>query len=103
MLLEKSDEFTDIGKRVRAFGEKMEVIGHYTEGMKEKIAAGGILFEEPQNILSERRMMQPGFAGVAANGDEVEALTEIVRGRQPGVLAMIGHGADVYIIVGNSG
>jgi hypothetical protein len=101
-LLEKPDEFADIGRRVRAFGEKMEVIGHYTEGVKEKIVASGILFEEPQNILNERRrMMQPGFAAVAANGDEVEALTEIVRGRQPGVLAMVGHGGDVYIIVGN--
>jgi len=78
-LLEKPDKFTDIGSRVCAFGEKMEVIGHYTEGVKEEIVAGGILFEKPQNFLSERRMMQPGFAGVAANGDEVAALTEIVR------------------------
>ena len=101
-MLEKPDKFADIRRRVRAFGEKMEVIGHYTEGVKEKIVAGGILFEEPQNFLSERRMMQPGFATVAANGDEVAALTEIVRGGQAGVLAMVGHGADVYIIVGNS-
>jgi hypothetical protein len=103
VLLEKPDEFADIGKRVPAFGEKMEVIGHYTEGVKEKTVAGGILFEEPQNILSERRTMQPGFAAVAANGDEVEALTEIVRGGQTGVLAMVGHGGDVYTIVGNIG
>ena len=102
-MLEKPDEFANIGSRVRAFGEKMEVIGHYTEGVKEEIVAGGILFEEPQNFLSERRMMQPGFAGVAANGDEVAALTEIVRGGQTGVLAMVGHGGDVYIIIGNSG
>jgi hypothetical protein len=46
-------------------------------------------------------MMQPGLAGVAANGDEVSALTEIVRGGQTGVLAMVGHGGDVYIMVGN--
>ena len=103
-MLEKPDEFADIGRRVPAFGEKMEVIGHYTEGVKEKIVAGGILFEEPQNILSERRrMMQPGFAAVAANGYEVEALTEIVRGGQTGVLAMVRHGGDVYIVVGNIG
>ena len=101
MLLEKPDEFADIGRRVPAFGEKMEVIGHYTEGVKEKIVAGGILLEEPQNILSERRTMQPGFAGVAANGDEVEALPEIVRGGQTGVFAMVGHGGDVYNIDGN--
>jgi len=102
-LLKYPYKFADIGKRVPAFGEKMEVIGHYTEGVKEKIVAGGILFEEPQNILRERRMMQPGFAAIAANGDEVVALTEIVRGWQTGVLAVVGHGGDVYIIVGNSG
>jgi hypothetical protein len=101
VLLEKPYEFADIGSWVRAFGEKMEMIGHYTEGVKEEMAAGGILFEEPQNILREWRMMQPGLAGVAANGDEVSALTEIVRGGQTGVLAMVGHGGDVYIIVGN--
>ena len=100
-MLEKPDKFADIGSRVRGFGEKMEVIGHYTEGVKEEIVAGGIFFEEPQNFLSERRMMQPGFAGVAANGDEVAAFTEIVRGGQTGVLAMVGHGGDVYTIVGN--
>jgi hypothetical protein len=102
MLLEKPDKFADIGCRVCAFGEKMEMIGHYTEGVKEKIAAGGILFEEPQNFVSERRIMQPGFAGVATNGDEVAELTEIVRRGQTSVLAMIGHGGDVYIIIGNS-
>jgi hypothetical protein len=103
VLLEKPYEFADIGSRVPAFGEKMEVIGHYTEGVKEEIVAGGILFEEPQNTLSERRMMQPGFAAVTANRDEVAALTEIVRGWQTGVLAVVGHGGDVYIIVGNIG
>ena len=103
VLLKYPYKFADIGKRVPAFGEKMEVIGHYTEGVVEKIIAGGILFEEPQNILSERRIMQPGSASVAANGDEVEALTEIVRGGQTGVLAMVRHGGDVYIIVGNIG
>ncbi len=51
--------------------------------------------------MSERRTMQPGFAGVAANGDEVEALPEIVRGGQTGVFAMVGHGGDVYNIDGN--
>ena len=102
MLLENPDEFADIGRRVPAFDKKMEMIGHYTEGVKEETVAGGILFEEPQNILSERQTMQPGFSAVAANGDEVAALTEIVRRGQAGVLAMVGHGGDVYIIVGNS-
>ena len=51
--------------------------------------------------MSERRTMEPGFAAVAANGDEVEALTEIVRGGQTGVLAMVGHGRNMYIIVSN--
>ena len=100
-MLEKPDEFAKIGSGMRAFGQKMEVIGHYTEGVKEEIVAGGILFEKPQNFLSERRMIQPGLAGVAANGNEVAALTEIVRGWQTGVLAMVGHGGDVYIIVSN--
>jgi hypothetical protein len=101
-LFEEPDEFADIGGRVRSFGEKMKVIGHYTEGVKQEIAAGGILFEEPQNILREGRMMQPGFATIAADGDEVAALAGIVRGRQTGVLAVVGHGGDVYIIVSNS-
>ncbi|HET7106069.1 MAG TPA: hypothetical protein VFI38_04610 [Candidatus Acidoferrum sp.] len=100
-MFEQSDEFADIGRRVPAFRQKMEVIGHYTEGVEKKIVAGGILFEEPQNILSERRMMQPGFAGVAANSDEVKALTEIARRGQTGVFAMVGHGGDVYTIVSN--
>ena len=47
-------------------------------------------------------MIEPGFAAVTANGDEVAALTEIVRRGQAGVLAMVGHGGDVYIIVSNS-
>ena len=102
-MLEKPDKFADIGSRVHAFGEKMEVIGHYTEGVEEEIVTGGILFEEPQNIRSEKRMMQAGFAPIAADGDEVAALAEIVRWGQTGVLAMVGHGGDVYIIVGNIG
>ncbi len=44
VLLEEADEFAEIGKRVSAFGEEMDVVGHYTEGMEEKILPGGVCF-----------------------------------------------------------
>jgi len=90
-LLENADEFANVGKRVPAFGEEMDVIGHYTKSMKEEIVPGRVFFEETQNILSDRRIAQVGFTGVAANGDEVAALIEIVRGRPAGIFAVVGH------------
>src|SRR5271166_139628 len=44
VLLEETDKFAEIGKRVAAFGEEMDVVGHYTEGVEEKTLAGGIGF-----------------------------------------------------------
>jgi hypothetical protein len=99
VLFEKADKFANIRKGVRAFGKEMKVIGHYAKSMKEEVVPGGALFEETQNLLSGGRMQQVRFTAFAAIGDEVASFTEIVRGGQPDVFAVVGQGEASYIMV----
>jgi hypothetical protein len=57
---------------------------------KERIVRGAFV-EEFQDELGKYGRAEMGQTAIAANGDEINALTEITIGCQAGVATVVGH------------
>jgi hypothetical protein len=91
VLLEYANEFAEVGVRLDALSENMEMVRHNAEGVeKKRIFRGGLLYEL-QDILGNTRGAKVGASLIAADGNEIGAAAEVVAVRKAGVLTEVRH------------
>ena len=70
-----------------ALGEKMEMIGHQAKGVEQEKVAGRHRNQAAQYDVAERSIGKAGFAPVRTDGDEINAMPEIILRCEPDIFA----------------